>query len=182
MEVEKAVRSARGGDRAAMASLCETFHPQLFRFFLRLSGSPSDADDLTQSTLLKMMEKIETFHFLPGRRFEGWLFRIAYNLFIDGKRKAVFLPLNEEWPLPDPSPGAEELMVKDEAAQAVRRAVRGLDDELQALISMRYELEMPYRDISAALDIPVTRVKWRLHDALTRLRAAMEKEEGGDGP
>lgn len=178
MEVDKTVRLARGGDRKALSDLCEYFHPQLYRFFMRLTASPADADDLTQGTLLKMMEKLETFHFLPGRRYEGWLFRIAYNLFIDGKRRDRYLPLDDEIPIPDPSPGAEEIMVREESIHAVRGAVSRLDPELQALISMRYELEMPYRDIAQALNIPLTRVKWRLHDALTKLKAAMEKEGG----
>ena len=178
MEVEKTVRLARGGDRRALSELCEYFDPQLRRFFLRLTASPADADDLSQAALLKMMEKLDTFHFLPGRRFEGWLFRIAYNLFIDSKRRDRYLPLPDEFPLPDPSPGTEELIEIDESVREVRRAVKALDPELQALISMRYELEMPYRDIAAAMNIPVTRVKWRLHEALTKLKTAMEQEGG----
>ena len=181
MEVERAVRSARSGDRRALSELCGHFHPQLFRFFMRLTGSPADADDLSQATLLRMMEKLETFRFLPGRRFEGWLFRIAYRLFIDSTRQERFLPLDDELPVPDPSPGAEEMMLQEEAVLAVRKAVSRLDPELQALISLRYEMEMPYRDIAQAMDIPLTRVKWRLHDALNKLKAAME-QEGGDPP
>lgn len=179
MDVEKTVRLARGGDREALSALCEYFYPQLYRFFMRLSASPADADDLSQSALLRMMEKLEAFRFLPGRRFEGWLFRIAYNLFIDERRRDRFVPLSDDLPLPDPSPGAEEQMIRAEAALAVRQAVTGLDAELQALISMRYELEMPYRDIAGALDIPVTRVKWRLHEALKQLKTAMEAQEKG---
>ena len=178
MEVERCVRLARGGDRRALSDLCEYFHPQLYRFFLRLSGSPSDADDLAQSTLLKMMERLETFHFLPGRRFEGWLFRIAYNLFIDGKRKPAFVPLKDDLPIPDPSPSAEENLIREESVREVRSAVTKLDPELQALISMRYEMDMPYRDIAEAMNIPLTRVKWRLHDALNKLKVAMEQEGG----
>lgn len=180
METDRLVRLARGGDRAALSALCEHFHPQLTRFFLRLTASPADADDLAQSTLVRMMEKLETFHFLPGRKFEGWLFRIAYNLFIDSRRTRAFLPLTDDYPIADPSPGAEELMICAESAQAVRAAVRLLDPELQALISLRYEMDMPYRDIAQSMNIPSSRVKWRLHDALQKLRAAMEK--GGDTP
>ena len=180
MEVEKTVRLARAGDRTALTCLCEYFPPQLTRFFLRMNAPPADADDLAQETLVRMMEKLETFHFLPGRRFEGWLFRIAYNLFIDAKRKKPFLPLDDNLPVADPSPGAEQLMISAENAVLVRRAVSRLDDELQALISLRYETEMGYRDIAQAMNIPVTRVKWRLHEALTQLRRMME--EGGETP
>lgn len=180
MEVDRLVRQARSGDRAALAGLCEHFYPQLYRFFLRLCSSPSDADDLTQSALLRMMEKLETFHFLPGRKFEGWLFRIAYNIFIDSVRGVKLLPLEEDYPIEDPSPGAEQLMLLEEEAQAVRAAVKRLDAEMQALISLRYEMELPYRDIAQAMNISVTRVKWRLHDAINKLRAEMEK--GGVTP
>lgn len=180
METDRLVRLARGGDKAALSALCGHFHPLLTRFFLRLTASPADADDLAQSTLVRMMEKLETFHFLPGRRFEGWLFRIAYNLFIDGRRAQAFLPLMDDYPIADPSPGAEELMISAESAQAVRAAVRLLDPELQALISLRYEMDMSYRDIAQAMNISSARVKWRLHDALTKLRTVMEK--GGDTP
>ena len=175
MEIDRMVRLARSGDRAALGGLCEHFHPQLTRFFLRLTASPADADDLTQNTLVRMMEKLETFHFLPGRRFEGWLFRIAYNLFIDSRRSKTFLPLTDDYPIEDPSPGTEEIVISAESAQAVRAAVRLLDAEEQALISLRYEMDLPYRDIAQIMNIPVTRVKWRLHDALVRLRSVMEK-------
>lgn len=180
MDVERAVRMARGGDRAALTELCEYFHPQLTRFFLRLTASPADSDDLAQSTLVRMMEKLETYRFLPGHCFESWLFRIAYNLFIDSKRAKPFLPLNDELPVADPSPGAEERLVRAEIATSVREAVRRLDPEMQALISLRYEMDMSYRDIAQTMNISVTRVKWRLHDALIRLKAAMEK--GGVTP
>lgn len=180
MEVDSWVRRARQGDRDALESLCVHFHPALYRFFLRMALSPADADDLAQSTLLRMMEKLHTFRFLPGRRFEGWLFRIAYNLFIDLKRKTPEMPLTDDLSVPDPSPNAEQLLLQQETLQAVRRAVSALDDELQALISMRYELELSYLDISAALNIPVTRVKWRLHDALKKLKAVLQ--EGGVAP
>lgn len=180
MDVERSVRMAKGGDRQSLEDLCRYFHPQLYRFFLRLSGNQQDADDLSQSALLRMMERLDTFRFLPGRRFEGWLFRIAYHLFIDEKRRPPALPMSDEIPLPDPSPGAEEKLILRESAREVRAAVAALDEEMQALISMRYELDMPYRAIAQALSITETRVKWRLHEALTRLRTIME--EGGEQP
>ena len=70
------------------------------------------------------------------------------------------------------------MLVRDESIIEVRKAVETLDPELQALISLRYELEMPYRDIASAMNIPVTRVKWRLHDALTKLKTALSQEGG----
>ena len=180
MNTDALVRRARSGDRDALAALCTHFHPQIFRFFRRMNLSEADSDDLAQSTLLRMMERLGEFHFLPGRRFEGWLYRIAYNLFIDFRRRPQMLPLMEDAPLPDMSACTEREVLREESVREVRQAVAGLDEEMQALISMRYELEMDYRSIAQALGISATRVKWRLHDALKKLRAALE--EGGGQP
>ena len=180
MNTDALVRRAKTGDRDALAALCTHFHPQIFRFFRRMNLSEADSDDLAQSTLLRMMERLGDFHFLPGRRFEGWLYRIAYNLFIDFHRRPQMLPLIEDAPLPDLSACTEREVLREESVREVRQAVAELDEEMQALISMRYELEMDYRAISQALGISTGRVKWRLHDALKKLRAALE--EGGGQP
>ena len=174
------VRLARGGDRAALSGLCEHFHPRLYRFFLRLNAPPADADDLAQSALVRMMEKLDSYHPFPGKRFEGWLFRIAYHLFIDEKREPIHAELTDEMPIADSSPPPEQRIIEAENARMVRRAISGLDAELKAMIFMRYELDMSYRDVAQALNIPSGRVKWRLHEALDKLRVSLEK--GGYSP
>ena len=61
-----------------------------------------------------------------------------------------------------------------------KRALAALDDESRAMVVLRYFRDMSYADIARALSVTTVRVKWRLHDALQKLRAAMEK--GGDTP
>ncbi len=183
MEKDRLVRLARAGDRDALGLLCEHFYPLLHRFFRRMGASDADADDFSQDTLLKMMEKLHTFQFFPGRSFSAWLFRIAYNRFIDHARRKKALPLTDDFPAVDPAPTPEQSALKNESISEVRRAVAALDSELQALIALRYELDMSYREIAQAMDITPTRVKWRLNEALKKLRAAMREEnptsEGG---
>ena len=170
------VRAARSGDRDSLATLCETLYPLLRRFFLGL-GSAQVADDLTQEALLRMLEHLPDFRPLPGARFEGWVFRIAYRLFLDEKRLRPSLPL-PDWECQDPAAGPEEAAVVGEQAAAVRRAVRRLPDEQRAMVTMRYQLDMGYRDIARALGIAAPRVKWRLHEALKRLKAELEEVPG----
>jgi len=171
------VRAACSGDRDSLAALCEALYPSLHRFFLGLGG-PQCADDLTQEALLRMLEHLPDFLPLPGARFEGWIFRIAYRLFLDEKRRRPSLPL-PDWECADPSAGPEDAAVEGERAAAVRKAVRRLPDEQRAMVTMRYELDMGYRDIARALGVVSPRVKWRLHDALKRLEAELEEVEKG---
>ena len=46
-------------------------------------------------------------------------------------------------------------------------------EELQALITLRYDMEMGYAQIAQAMNISPVRVKWRLNEALKKLRAAL---------
>ena len=174
---ETLLRAARSGDRDSLAALCETLYPPLRRFFRGLNG-PQGADDLTQDTLMRVLERLPDFRPLPGARFEGWVFRIAYRLFLDEKRRRPTLPL-PNWECADPSLRPDEVIIDGERATAVRRAVKKLPDEQRAMVTMRYELDMGYRDIARALNIPGPRVKWRLHDALKRLEAELKEVQKG---
>lgn len=171
---EGLLRRARSGDREALSALCEALYPPLRRFFARLCRSAQGADDLTQAALLRMLERLPDYRPLPGARFEGWVFRIAYRLFLDGKQRAPALPL-PDCEIADPAGGPEQQALCGERAAAVRRAVGTLPDELRAMVAMRYELDMGYRDIAAALRIDPVRVKWRLHDALKQLEILLRE-------
>lgn len=167
------VRAACSGDRDSLSALCESLYPPLRRFFIGLAG-PGGADDLTQEALMRVLDRLPGFTLLPGARFEGWVFRIAYRLFLDAKRRRAELPL-PDWECADLSEGPEETAVAREREAAVRGAVGRLPDELRAMVTMRYALDMCYRDIARALGVAEYRVKWRLHDALKRLRAELKE-------
>ena len=59
--------------------------PALRAFAVSLTGS-TDADDLVQETLARVMTRIETFE--PGTNMDAWLFTILRNLvFSQGRKK-----------------------------------------------------------------------------------------------
>ena len=173
MPVDRMVRLSRAGDRDALARLCEHFYPLLRRFFRRLGASAADADDLSQDTLLRMMENLHTFYFLPGHSFDGWLFRIAYNLYIDAVRRKKMLPIPDAFPAASPDPTPEQIALKKEAANELKQAIGSLDGELQAMLALRYEMDMSYFQIAQAMNITPTRVKWRLNEAKGKLRGLL---------
>src|ERR1041384_3194895 len=52
----------------------------VYRFALRLTGSPADAEDLVQETFLRAWKSWD--HYTPGTRAKSWLFTIARNAFL----------------------------------------------------------------------------------------------------
>lgn len=73
------------GNRAAFGSLVEKYQSPLRRYLYYLTGGDGSlADDIAQDAFIKAFEQLEKYH--ARGSFRGWLFRIAYNRFIDLRR------------------------------------------------------------------------------------------------
>ena len=71
--------------------------------------------------------------------------------------------------LPAPGDGPPDAADRAEQRELVRAAVDRLPDLLRQVVILAYFQGLKYRDVAAALDIPVGTVKSRLHAALARL-------------
>ncbi|MEN6386909.1 MAG: sigma factor, partial [Phycisphaerales bacterium] len=74
------VSLARKGDKDAVSKLIDLYSRRLYGYFYRLTSNTDDANELLSELFLKMFEKISTCR---PETFEPWLFRMAYNLFMD---------------------------------------------------------------------------------------------------
>lgn len=73
-------------NRRAFDQLVRKYQSPVRRFLLNLTlGNESLSDDLAQDTFIKAYEHITQFKCISS--FQTWLFRIAYNVFYDYKRK-----------------------------------------------------------------------------------------------
>src|ERR1700719_3856873 len=84
------LRSARAGDRQALAKLVMPYATGLYRSGLRLTGNAHDAEDVQQKTLLKTMALLDQFvGAQAGQRddMHAWVSRIARNASIDVIRR-----------------------------------------------------------------------------------------------
>lgn len=79
------LNSARGGDKAAFASLYEELYPKVYRFAYFHSDSAADAEDAAAEAFLRALEHIRGFRG-TATQFPGWVLRIARNVMIDRAR------------------------------------------------------------------------------------------------
>lgn len=78
-------------NRRAFDQLVRKYQSPVRRFLLNLTlGNEALSDDLAQDTFLKAYERITQFKGIAS--FQTWLFRIAYNVFYDNKRKTQTHP------------------------------------------------------------------------------------------
>ena len=84
MEASALVEAAKSGDPNAFDALVRRYRSRIFALALHLTGSRSEADDITQDAFLRAYKNIERFE---GRsEFFTWLYRIALNRALNVRR------------------------------------------------------------------------------------------------
>ena len=73
------------GDVSAFEILYRRHNDALYRYLLRLCRQRSSAEDVFQEVWSKIIRAREGYR--PTARFATWLYRIAYNCFIDHVRR-----------------------------------------------------------------------------------------------
>lgn len=129
----------------------------MFRLAYRLTGNKHDAEDLTQDVFVRVFRFLSSY---SPDTFEGWLYRITTNLFLDPARRKQRIRFEG---FPDDAPGR---LASDEPSPAVTYDERLLDADIQAALDslspehktvvVLCDIEgMTYEEISAALNIKI---------------------------
>lgn len=157
------------GDLAQLGVLFERHHARIYRYCLRITGSPATSEDMVQDVFTRVLKYARTFR--EGTQFNAWLYRVARNVCHDHFRKH-----GREVPLEDPDtrmsdePLAPDSMQRGEDLDRLRAALGRLpDDRRELLILSRFE-RRKYDEIAALLDCSVGAVKVRVHRAIKQLR------------
>src|SRR5215210_3945378 len=70
---------------ASFEQLVEKHYRQAYNIAYRISGSATDAEDLTQEALIRAYQSFERYQ--PELPFANWLYRIISNLHVDELRR-----------------------------------------------------------------------------------------------
>ena len=84
-EQQELVYRAIDGDREALNYLISYHQPFIYNVAWKMCHDPSDAQDLTQEVLIKVITKLGQFNFKS--KFRTWLYRIVVNEFLQAKRR-----------------------------------------------------------------------------------------------
>ncbi|CAN5443788.1 hypothetical protein BH11PLA2_BH11PLA2_15210 [soil metagenome] len=159
---------ARGG----VEELIDSHSEALFRYAYRLSGSAADAEDLTQGTFLKAMQRLPQLR--EPDKARGWLFRILRNEYLhrvrDDKRKRL-VPLDRMEDVPQALPEGTGLPAIEPAT--IQAALDDLDEAFRTPLILFYFEDFSYRDIAEQMDLPIGTVMSRLARAKSHLKAKL---------
>lgn len=166
------------GDLEAADALARCTYRAVYASLFRLCGGDPDlAADLTQETYRKAWRSIGRFR--GGSKFSTWLYRIAYNTFLNhirGPRRIE--PLSEEQmdQLLDPGDTPDVSTSKSTEAKRLRDAILDLPEELRFAVTARFWAELPVAEIAKHQGLSPVGVRKRLKRAYKQLEFALEGE------
>ena len=149
---------------------------ELTAYCRRMLGSPFDAEDAVQETLLRAWRSSGRFE---GRApLRSWLYRIARNVCLDALGQAARRPLPVEDVAvavdacgdPDPSDPSDQALARERLRLAIVAAVGNLPPKQRAVLLLRDVLSWHASEVAELMDTTPASV----NSALQRARAALE--------
>jgi RNA polymerase sigma factor (sigma-70 family) len=162
------------GDDRAFDALWRSLAPRLIAFFMRALPDRALAEDLLQTTFVRLHGARHKYR--AGAPVRPWVFTIAARVRIDELRRRKRLPraaseLELERLEAEPSAHAEGRALDDDARdQSVRRAIDSLPESQRMVIHLHRFEELSFAQIGAVLDVSEGAARIRAFRAYAALR------------
>ena len=178
-EADALVEAARRGDPRAFEALVKRYRHRIFSLALHMTGSPSDADDITQDAFVRAFRSMDKFE---GRsEFFTWLYRIALNRSLNVRRDQARRRTTD---LEDPrvvvaiavdSGGdpARALELRETYVTLVK-AFDKLSPLLKTTVALTMMQGLSYPEAAVVLETTEGTVAWRIHEARKQMRAGID--------
>jgi RNA polymerase sigma-70 factor, ECF subfamily len=173
------VEAAAAGSRDAFDELVRRYQGPIVNLARALTAGSADAEDLAQEVFVRAWRS------LPGFRgdstFRTWLHRVALNVIHSHRsrlgrfRRLFATPSDSE--ATDPLERAADQMDFEQdllRRDTIDRALSALPEELRDAVTLRDIQGLDYREIAAALQVPIGTVESRIFRARQRLRPLLE--------
>lgn len=155
-----------------VSALVEAHYAVLYRYAFRLSGSAADAEDLTQQAFLTAQQKLDQLR--TAENAKAWLFAIIRNAYLKSRRgpNGSAVPLESVAEPSLPCDGPPEL-----TSEELTQILAEIPDEFRVPLILFYFEDLSYREIAAALELPIGTVMSRLSRGKAHLRQRIAERE-----
>ncbi|PWA10028.1 RNA polymerase sigma factor [Pueribacillus theae] len=187
MTDEELLEQMANGNQAAFEALIHRYHSPLFSYLERKLHDPQKAEDFTQETFLKLIRQLKAKK--QPNNLKPWLYQVATNLCRDYWKSAFFRSEKQELDrIPEPKDSKTsiiEIYEKQEERKEILASLSQLSETQKEIVLLRFYQDLKYKEIAAALDLPIGTVKSNLFHALKKLKTSLKsfkitKESDGD--
>lgn len=167
------------GERDCFGLLVRRHASPLWATLKRNVGDPEEARDVFQETWLRAFERISSLR--DATRLRSWLLSIALNLVRQGQRRSpVRIRPIAGWTEVEPfheEDASRTLEAQDELA-FLRRRIERLPPRQREVLDLRMNHGLSHAEVAAMLEISEESSRANYYQALRRLRAEFEAQEG----
>lgn len=163
------------GDRAALEELYRRASAKLFGVILRILRDKGEAEEVLQEVFVTIWRRADTYEPAKGAALT-WMAAIARNRAIDRlrSRKDRSAPIEDAAALPDPTPGAVDLLEADDRYRKLADCLHGLEPRTAAVIRQAFFDGSTYEALAKQTDTPLGTMKSRIRRGLMALRSCMD--------
>jgi RNA polymerase sigma-70 factor (ECF subfamily) len=159
-------------DPREFEKLVELYYADLYRFAHSLARNPDDASDLVQQTFATYARKGDDLR--DSTKAKSWLFTTLYREFLKQTARGRRVVSIDETTLENTAPApATNDAPRAAEQQELLEALAALEDSQRAILSLFYLDQLSYKEIAAALELPIGTVMSRLSRAKDALRARL---------
>lgn len=171
--LERLMSQYVGGDLAAFDAIYARTSQRVFAFHMVMTGDKSRAEDLTQTTFLKLHRARDGY--IEGSPLIPWLMAIARNSFLDDarKRQRARVRLTNTGEVPDRVDPKSLRPPPTGLKDAIDSAVSMLSPRQKEAFVLTKHTGLSPRDAARVLGTTETAVKLRVHRAYLALRQTL---------
>jgi len=170
-----------GDDQARFTQLFEEHRQGVHAFLLARTSDAEVARDLLQETFLRLWRRLDEVVVLAEDRQRAWLYTVARNLVIDryrteaSRRDAVSQVGNEVARIASAQVDTVDRLADRDDIEHLEAEIARLPEDQRVVLTMVAVAEMTSQQVGEALDLPPGTVRYKLHQARTRLADSMER-------
>ncbi|MBN1654023.1 MAG: RNA polymerase sigma factor [Deltaproteobacteria bacterium] len=180
-EANLLVQAARSGDVNAFSQLVMRYRSRVFALALHMTGSSSDADDITQDVFVRAYIKIRDFE--ERSAFFTWLYRITINRALNCRRdqKRIQKTVDGDddrvrMAVAVDAHGDPQLALElRESYSLLVRALDQLTPILRTTVVLIALQGLSYKEAAVVLGSTEGTIAWRIHEARARLNRFVER-------
>lgn len=174
-ETKELMNPEKNSDNPIFEGLYESSFAPVFRYVYSQLKNREEAEDLTQNVFLKAYEKNN------GNFSISYFFSIARNSVIDyWKKKKEILSGDMQWfseSIRDENRSPHEEVQKKEDSQKIRKALSGLSQECQEVITLKFLSGLTNKEISALINKKEDAIRQMQARSLRKLKELIKTYE-----
>ena len=171
-DLAQLIIGCKSGDSKCFSQIVDMYASRCYGYFYRLTGNKDLSDELLSELFVKLVEKISSY---KGGSFEGWLFRVASNIFHDylrsKQRRKKLLDVHKvqiESEITEPKKSGNEQI------DLLEIQLKRMDADTRELIMLRFYSQLSFKEIAKMRFEPIGTTLAKLHRGLKKLRELMK--------